>query len=113
MAEEGVLLQLNAESLLPGARRSRVGALARQLCSERVEAVVASDGHRAETRRPVTALAEAAAELERLVGAERARWMTCTAPGALISGAPVPPAPATSPSGRTLLARLRRSSGRG
>jgi protein-tyrosine phosphatase len=96
IASEGVVLQLNSDSLLAPARRSRAARLARQLCTDDVVAVVASDGHRGTSRRPVTALALAADELARIVGPDRARWMTSIAPGALVAGQPIPPPPAAA-----------------
>jgi protein-tyrosine phosphatase len=97
LVRQGVLLQVNAESLAERLRRSSVGRLARNLCAEGLAHVIASDGHRGSEWRPVTRLAEAVDVAGAVVGAERARWMMQTAPRAIIDGAQLPPAPAPEP----------------
>jgi protein-tyrosine phosphatase len=93
LVEQGVVLQVNADALL-GKRRSPAGRMAAWLCTEGLAQVVASDGHRASSWRPVTAVGEAASALARLVGEARAQWMTAAVPAAIISSEPLPEAPA-------------------
>ncbi len=91
LVETGVLLAVNADSVL--SRRSPWGRLGRRLCVEGLAHALASDGHRADSWRPVTSLAEAVEAAAELVGAERARWMTEAVPAAIIAGEPLPVAP--------------------
>jgi len=95
LVQQGALLQLNADSLL-GRFDKRRGPtrLAHQLLVDGVAHVIASDGHRAASWRPVTRLAQAFEVATEWVGPERARWMTQTAPAAIIAGAPLPDPPA-------------------
>jgi protein-tyrosine phosphatase len=86
LVDQGVLLQVNAESLLGPAGRAGPRRYARWLCAEGLAHVIASDGHRAERWRPVTELGEAVPVAGELVGAERAEWMVATAPGAVVDG---------------------------
>ena len=60
---------------------------------ERLAHVLASDGHRAESWRPVVTLAKGAAAARRLVGDDRTRWMTHEAPRAIVDGTRLPDAP--------------------
>ena len=93
LVDQGVLLQVNAESLLgrdtPGVRR-----FARHLCREGLVHAIASDGHRAHRWRPVTHLHDALDATVDLVGPERSRWLMRAAPEAIVEGAPLPRAPA-------------------
>lgn len=93
VARQGVLLQLNAESLLDAKRRSGIGQLAERLCREGLVHALASDGHRSETWRPVTSLAPGTRAAALLVGAERADWMAQAAPTAIITGEDLPDPP--------------------
>lgn len=93
LVQDGVLLQVNAETLLGAGRRSDAHRLGRYLCSAGLAHALASDGHRAAGRRPVTCLAKAARMAAALVGPDRAHWMTHAAPGAIITGATLPDAP--------------------
>jgi protein-tyrosine phosphatase len=93
LVSQGVLLQVNADSLLDAARRSPVRRLAERLCQEELVAAIASDGHRASSWRPVTRLAQAASAVSALVGPERAQWMVNAAPAAIVQGVPLPAAP--------------------
>jgi protein-tyrosine phosphatase len=96
LARQGVLFQVNAESLL--GRKSGVRRLAEQLCTEGLAHALASDGHRAASWRPVTKLAQGVEALTALVGSERALWMASTAPRAIVSGDELPePPPLVSP----------------
>jgi len=92
LAEQGVLLQVNADSLLgsagPGVRR-----LARRLCRQGIAHALASDAHRGAGWRPVDRLALGAEALARLVGEQRALWMTQAVPAAILAGEPLPPPP--------------------
>ena len=91
MAEADVLLQVNAESLVAG--RGQLRTYARALCTRGLASVIASDGHSGTDRRPITVLAEGVEELARLVGEERAAWMSCGVPEAVVTGEPLPPEP--------------------
>jgi protein-tyrosine phosphatase len=93
LSERGILLQVNAESLLGSEQSSRVRRTARWLCTEGVAHVLASDAHRGQGWRPIGRLELATQALARLVGPERARWMTSTAPAAVIDGVALAPAP--------------------
>lgn len=94
--DQGVLLQINAEALL-ARRNSPPRRLAEHLCREGLAHVIASDGHRAISWRPVTVLPDAVAAAARLVGEARAHWMASAAPGAIIAGSPLPPPPPLDP----------------
>jgi protein-tyrosine phosphatase len=100
LIRQGVLLQVNAETLLELARRSAEHRLGRYLCTEGLVHALASDGHRATSWRPVTRLADAVRTAVELVGPERARWMTQTAPAAIIAGTEVPDGPQIRPQRR-------------
>ncbi len=93
LQDQGVLVQVNASSLLRR-RSDRIRRCAEYLCREDLAHVIASDGHRAESWRPVGSLAAAVGAATQLVGASRARWMTSVAPAAIIAGTALPPAPA-------------------
>lgn len=93
LVRQGVLLQLNAETLVGGARRSDEHRLGRYLCTEGLVHALASDGHRAGSWRPVTSLAVAVREAAKIAGPERALWMTQSAPAAIIAGADLPDGP--------------------
>lgn len=107
LVQDGVLVQVNAETLLGAGRRSDADRLGRYLCSEGLAHALASDGHRAAGWRPVTSLAKAAPIAAELVGPDRAHWMTHAAPEAIIAGAPLPDAP-EAPNGRRRHSLLRR-----
>ncbi len=107
LAEQGVLLQVNADALLARPRSSPVARLGRRLCVDGLVHVLASDGHRAFAWRPVTQLAEAAEAAAALVGPERARWMTESVPAAILDGSRLPePPPIVTPRRRTSLRDL-------
>lgn len=106
LLEQGVLLQVNADSLL-GPARSPVGRLGRWLCAEGLASAIASDGHRSADWRPVTRLAGAAEAAVELVGADRAEWLTAAAPAAILAGERLPPAPPVLAPRRRGLFRLR------
>jgi protein-tyrosine phosphatase len=93
LVQDGVLLQVNAETLLGTGRRSDAHRLGQYLCAEGLAHTLASDGHRATGWRPVTCLAKAARVATALVGPDRAHWMTHAAPEAIIAGGAVPDAP--------------------
>jgi protein-tyrosine phosphatase len=93
LAEDGVLLQVNAESLLGARARSGIGGLAAHLCAQGIAHAIASDGHRAQSWRPVTLLTEGVEAVAALVGRERAQWMAADAPGAILAGQPLPEPP--------------------
>ena len=82
----GGMLQVNADSLLVASRRSPTRRLAERLCQDGIVHAVASDGHRGESWRPVTRLAEGMAATAALVGTERASWLVEAAPAAIIEG---------------------------
>lgn len=93
LVTQGVLLQVNAESLIDMGRRAGVRRLAEELCSEGLAHVLASDGHRASSWRPITKLARGLEALSELVGAERALWMASDAPRAIVEGFELPQEP--------------------
>jgi protein-tyrosine phosphatase len=107
LVQDGVLVQVNAETLLGAARRSDTQRLGRHLCSEGLVHALASDGHRAAGWRPVTCLAKAARVAAALVGPDRAHWMTHAAPEAIIAGVALPDSP-EPPNGRRRPRLLRR-----
>jgi protein-tyrosine phosphatase len=94
LVEQGILLQLNADSLLGPATGRSAKRAARELLAAGLAHVIASDGHRGTGWRPVTRLAEAVEAAAGLVGPERARWMAGAAPAAIVDGTELPPAPA-------------------
>ena len=97
----GVLVQINASSLLSTKRGSRSRQLARALLREGAAHVIASDAHSAAWRPPRLTEAVAAA---RAIAGPRADWMVQDAPEAILAGADLPPAPA----GRRSLGLRRR-----
>jgi protein-tyrosine phosphatase len=108
LVEQGVLLQVNAESLLGPSGGRGAKRLARQLVTDGLAHMIASDGHRASSWRPVTRLAEAVEVAAELVGGDRATWMAEAAPAAIISGSePPPPPPIVKPRKARRLFRLR------
>jgi protein-tyrosine phosphatase len=93
LVDQGVLLQVNAESLLgPGPYRGIKG-LARDLLVNGLVHAIASDAHRGTKWRPVTRLPEGIQAASELVGIERAGWMAHAAPRAIVDGAYLPDAP--------------------
>ena len=88
--------------------RSGVRRLAEQLCTEGLAHVVASDGHRATSWRPVTKLAAGLEALTALVGAERARWMAAGAPRAIVEGMKLPAGASRDRTGTETVAVRRR-----
>jgi protein-tyrosine phosphatase len=95
LKEQGVLLQVNAESLL-APRTSPVRKTAEYLCRSGLGDVIASDGHRAASWRPVTSLGAAVEAASLIVGRERAEWMASSAPRAVLDGNPLPEPPPLS-----------------
>jgi len=92
LVDQGVLLQVNADSLL-GHWRGGARTLAEWLCREELAHAIASDGHRGRRWRPVALLPEGVSLVAELVGEARANWMASDAPNAIVSGQPLPPAP--------------------
>lgn len=101
LVTQGVLLQINADALL-APRTSGKRRIAEHLCRAGLASVVASDGHRGDAWRPVTALGEAAAVLVDLVGTARAEWMTSELPHTILSGAAIPEPPAVERAQRSI-----------
>jgi protein-tyrosine phosphatase len=97
LLDQGVLLQVNADSLLGAAGRSGPRRFARHLCTHGLAHVIASDGHRAGRWRAVTDLGQSADAAARLGGADRARWMMSSAPSAILEGSGLPEAPPVTP----------------
>jgi protein-tyrosine phosphatase len=101
LVDQGVLLQINADSLLGPEGGRGPKRLARNLLTSGLVHVIASDGHRGSSWRPVTRLAEAVEAAAELVGPDRAQWMAEAAPRAITRGEELPPPP-------PLVARRRR-----
>jgi protein-tyrosine phosphatase len=93
LVHQGVLLQVNAGSLADAGRRSGVRKLAERLCTSGLAHALASDGHRADSWRPVTKLPRGIEALTDLVGSERALWMASDAARAIVDGERLPEAP--------------------
>lgn len=104
LTDHGVLLQINAGSLQARTDAS-IRKLAERLCREGLAQVIASDGHRAEEWRAVTALAVGVEAATALVGRARAEWMASTCPRAIIEGAVLPEAPEIETTRRRWLRR--------
>jgi protein-tyrosine phosphatase len=100
LVRQGVLIQVNADSLVNEGRRSPVRRLAEALCREGLAHALASDGHRAAQWRPVGTLADAVEGLSGLVGASRVEWMTEAVPASIVEGTELPAAPAIAQPGR-------------
>jgi len=92
LVRQGILLQIDASSFL-GRGRSQTQRLAARLCRDGLAHVIASDGHRAASWRPVTALGDAVGAVSAIVGWARAQWMVCAAPAAIVAGVPLPDPP--------------------
>jgi protein-tyrosine phosphatase len=93
LVDQGVLMQVNSKSLLDSGRRPPSSRFARQLCADGLVHVLASDGHRATSWRPVTSLQQGVEAAAAIVGAERAMWMAREAPAAIVAGTELPEAP--------------------
>jgi protein-tyrosine phosphatase len=98
LVEGDVLVQLTAASVTAG---GRAGRLAARLIADGHAHVIAGDLHRAGGSR--ASVADAVAS----VGSARARWMATEAPAAILSGLPLPPAPAAAPPPRRSWLRRR------
>lgn len=108
LVDRGVLLQVNAGSLLGPNRDRGRKRLARTLLEEGLAHALASDGHRGSHWRPVSVLADAVAAAGEFVGAERARWLATSAPMAIVNGDELPAAPPVKKAvSRRRLFRLR------
>jgi protein-tyrosine phosphatase len=105
LGNQGVLLQINAESLIGAGIRSRAGRLARSLCSDGVAHVLASDGHRSASWRAISALKPAVEAASALIGKERSEWMACAAPAAILDGIDLPAPPPIASSRRRRIFR--------
>lgn len=92
LVDDGVLLQINAASLLGSRATSGPRRFARELCLAGLGHVLASDGHRGERWRPITVLEPAMGAVADLLGAERAQWMADAA-AAIIEGSEISSAP--------------------
>jgi protein-tyrosine phosphatase len=89
---DGVVLQINAESLLRDRRSSR-GKFAQRLCRRGQASVIASDGHRGFDERPISDLQTAWPVLKSRVGEARASWMIGESPRRLLSDGVRPSGP--------------------
>jgi protein-tyrosine phosphatase len=107
LVRQGILLQIDAAALL-GPRRSPTHRLAARLCRDGLAHVISSDGHRAASWRPVTALADAVDVTSALVGSARTQWMVRDAPAAILAGVALPDPPPGEGSG-PLVRRLFRA----
>jgi protein-tyrosine phosphatase len=110
LVNQGVLMQVNAKSLIDSGHRSASGRFARNLCADGLAHVLASDGHRATEWRPVTSLRQGVEAAAALIGPERAAWMARHAPSAVVAGTELPEAPpvASGPRRRRLFGRRTR-----
>jgi protein-tyrosine phosphatase len=106
LVRQGILLQIDATALL-APRRSPARRLATRLCRDGLAHVIASDGHRAASWRPVTALADAVGVASEIVGPIRAQWMVCVTPAAILAGVALPNPPPVDREGGGALGRLR------
>jgi protein-tyrosine phosphatase len=104
LAHDGTLLQVTADSLAAGGRRSGTRRTALALVAEGVAHVIASDAH---GRVPRAALRDGVAAAAR-VAPLRAEWMATDAPAAVLAGEPLPAPPSERPR-RTGLRGLVRS----
>jgi protein-tyrosine phosphatase len=102
LVRQGVLLQVNAGSLL-AERRSAARRLARDLVKDGLAHVIASDAHRGKGWRPpnLSAGLKAARGLNRL----RADWMVEDVPAAILAGDPLPAPPQRRARGARALRR--------
>lgn len=96
LVAQGVLLQVNAVSVLDHRRNER-GRLALRLCRDGLAHAVASDGHRASSWRPIVDLASAVESLSGALGPGRAHWLASRGPAAIVEGAPMPTPPPVEP----------------
>ena len=87
LVHEGVLVQLTARSIVPGAAEGPVCELAVALVSDGLAHVLASDAHAATGPAPPD-LARGVACASALAG-PRARWMVSDAPAAILAGEPL------------------------
>lgn len=106
LANQGVLLQVNADAVIANPRRSRSAKLAGRLFKSGLVSVIASDGHRAAEWRPVTRLADAAARIRGSANPCLADALMHDMPRAILSGAGLPPVPGRRP---TISESLRRA----
>jgi protein-tyrosine phosphatase len=107
LVERGILTQVTAGSLVHAPRRAPSRRLAEAMVAEGRAHVLASDAHRAVSRR-AGRLSAAAAAAERLSRGSGGR-LTVDNPAAILAGAEVQTLPAHAPAGRVgrLLRRLR------
>jgi protein-tyrosine phosphatase len=107
LVERGILTQVTAGSLVDAPRRAPSRRLAEAMVAEGRAHVLASDAHRAISRR-AGRLSAAAAAAERL-GRGSGRRLTVDNPAAILAGDEVQRVPAHAPAGRVrrLLRRLR------
>jgi protein-tyrosine phosphatase len=108
LVERGALCCVNAGSMR-GRFGKRVHQTVLELFGRGLVHAVASDAHDLRTRPPGVRDAFAALESDLPGIREQASWYTREAPAALVSGAPLPPAPPPPkvPGSRRLLRRLR------
>lgn len=92
LVERGLLLAVNAESLL-APRGSPPRRAARRMCVDGLAHALVSDGHRAAQWRPVTVLEDGVEAASVLIGEERALWMAREAPSAILEGTQLSVAP--------------------
>ena len=90
-AEQGCLIQVTASALTGVLQGERPETVARWLLDRSAVHFLASDAH--ETKRRIPNLSAGRAVAEKLVGAEYARALVESNPGAVVSGAPIPYCP--------------------
>lgn len=91
LVDQGVLVQVTARSLVPGAVEAAVNELSASLVVEGLVHVLASDAHGASGPAPPD-LADGVAAASAIAG-PRAQWMVSDAPAAILAGQPLPEAP--------------------
>jgi protein-tyrosine phosphatase len=98
LAEEGIVLQVNAGSVTGKRADAETSAFAATLVSERIAHVIASDSHSPGDWRPPDL--HEGLEAARGLSPASAEWMVDAVPRALLTGTSIPPRPAEDPGRR-------------
>ncbi len=105
LAQEGLLLQVNASSVAPGGPDAGAHRLARRLLRDGLVHVLASDSHSAGPWRPPDL--GRGYESAKEDGEAQARWLVEDVPRALLDGGAIPSRPRAAPTRLSRLARRR------